>query len=281
MHSTIILVNKPRGISSNKVVNIVKKSVGAKKAGHLGTLDVEGEGLLPVTIERATKLFDYYLQKDKVYKTVFRFGETTDTLDLEGEITHRDDKIITKEDVEKVLPKLVGKMAQMPPNYSAKKINGKKAYELAREGKEFELKPKEIEIYSIKLLSQKEKNEFEFEIHCSSGTFIRSVCRDMATLLTTYGVMLSIIRTKCGDFELKDAYSLEEIKNGCFQEVKLETLFNYEKLNLNFDETEKILSTGSIKSNLTGTYNAFSKNDYLGVVICDGNQMKFKHRFAL
>lgn len=281
MHSAIILVNKPRGLSSNTVVNIVKKTVGAKKAGHLGTLDVEGEGLLPVTLERATKLFDLYLQKDKVYKTTFRFGQTTDTLDLEGKITAKDDKIISKEEVERVLPLLVGKINQMPPAYSAKKIKGRKAYDLAREGKDVQLKPKLVEIYSIKLLSHKKENEFEFEVHCSSGTYIRSLCRDMAEKLSTYGVMLNIIRTKCGDFDLKDAYTLEEIKAGKYKEISMEKLFDLQKKVLSQEEKEKLLSSGAIRMNLVGKFNAFYDGQFLGVIEGDGEVVKFLYRFVL
>ena len=128
MINGIILVDKPKGLSSNCVANIVKKIFGAKKAGHLGTLDVAGHGLLPVTLGKATKLFDYFLNKDKVYHASFKFGVETDTFDLEGKIIKRDNKIVTKEEVLRIIPKLIGKQEQMPPVYSAKKINGRKEY---------------------------------------------------------------------------------------------------------------------------------------------------------
>ena len=116
----IILLNKPRGLSSNTAVNIVKKSVGALKAGHLGTLDVEAQGLLPITINSSTKLFDYFLNKDKEYLTTFKFGEQTDTFDLEGEITKTEDVNITETEVKSALPAFQGKILQIPPDYSAK-----------------------------------------------------------------------------------------------------------------------------------------------------------------
>lgn len=210
----IVLINKARGVSSNSVVGKVKRITGADKAGHFGTLDVLGEGLLPIALGKGTKLFDFFLNKDKVYETVYKFGETTATLDLEGEITQRNDVVVTLEDLENVCKSFVGKMAQMPPQYSAKKVNGKRAYELAREGKAVELKPKEIEIYSIKVLKELSENTFQLEIWCSSGTFIRSICRDIAAKLNTYGVMQSILRTKCGIFELKDAKTIEELEKG-------------------------------------------------------------------
>lgn len=276
----IILVNKPRGLSSFTVVNIVRKVLGAKKAGHLGTLDVAGEGLLPVALDKATCLFDYYLTKDKIYKTVFEFGWTTDTIDLEGEETNRNDKILSKEELLKVIPSLEGKYPQMPPQYSAKKINGQKAYDIARAGGQVDLKPKEIEVYSIKLLKEIKTNIFELEIHCSSGTYIRSIVRDMAEKLSTYGVMQSILRTKCGNFKLEDAYTLEEIKSGKFEIIKLDTLFNFPKLNFNEKETSKLLNGVWLECNhQDGEYRAYNNQTFLGVLQCKDKKLKFSYRF--
>ena len=274
----IVLVNKDRGKSSNSVVNKVKHILQADKAGHLGTLDVLGEGLLPVTLGKATKLFDYYLTKDKIYRTIFKFGETTATLDLEGEVTNRDDKVVSPEDILKVLPKFVGKQLQMPPLYSAKKINGKKAYELAREGSnDVVLKPKEIEIYSINLIKQLEKNTFLFEIHCSSGTYIRSVCRDLATALSTYGVMQYIQRTRCGDIDLKDAYTINEIENGKFKIIELDSLFDYDKLTLDERQASKLLNGVKIRYSKDGVYRAYCEQ-FLGLVTVKDGLMSFKLR---
>ena len=238
----IFLLNKERGVSSNKVVNKVKYLLKPDKAGHLGTLDVLGEGLLPITLGKATKLFDYYLNKDKVYKTTFKFGQTTDTLDLEGEITLTNDVKVSLEDVKKASQHFIGKFAQMPPIYSAKKINGQKAYDLARAGQSVELKPKEIEIYSINVLKEVEDNTFLLEVHCSSGTYIRSLCRDIAEKLSTYGVMLDIQRTKCGDFFLSDSYTIQDIENENYNIVKLESLFDYQELYLSQAQEDRILN---------------------------------------
>ena len=277
----IILVNKPKNISSNTVVNIVKKAVGAKKAGHLGTLDVAGEGLLPVTINKATKLFDYFLNKDKEYLSVFKFGETTDTLDLEGEITATDNKIITLKDIENVLNKFIGKQEQMPPAYSAKKIKGQKAYDLARRGETPNLKPKLIEIYDAQVTKQVAENTFEFKIHCSSGTYIRSLARDIATSLSTYGVMQSIQRTRCGIFNLNDAYTIEEIKQGKYELINADTLFNYTKLQLNEKEYNLMLNGVYVKTDLVdGLYSGYYKDEFLGVIECNNNLMKFNLRLC-
>ena len=276
----IILVNKERGISSNKVVNKVKYLLKADKAGHLGTLDVLGEGLLPVTLGKGTKLFDYFLNKDKVYKTVFKFGLTTTTLDLEGEVTNQNDVEVNFEDINSILPQFIGKHAQLPPIYSAKKIRGKKAYQLARAGvEEIELKPKTIEIYSINLLRQIEHNTFEFELHCSSGTYVRSVCRDMAEKLSTYGVMLSIQRTRCGDFDIKNSYTLEDIERGNYKIIPLDSIFDYPSINLKSEESEKLLNGVNIHFFKDGIFKAYDDNlKFLGVVQVSNNKMSFNLR---
>lgn len=276
----IILINKERGISSNSVVNKVKHMLQADKAGHLGTLDVLGEGLLPVTLGKGTKLFDYFLNKDKVYKTVFRFGYTTKTLDLEGEVINKNDKVVTLDELNQVLYKFIGKQNQMPPIYSAKKINGKKAYQLARNGvNEINLKPKEIEIYSINIAKQLDINTFELNIHCSSGTYIRSLCRDIASSLSTFGVMLSIQRTKCGDFSIDASYTLDDVKNGKFQIISLDSIFDYSSINLSLSQKEKLLNGVLISFDASdGLYKTYSNDEFLGVTEIKDNLMKFKLR---
>ena len=276
----IILINKERGISSNSVVNKVKHLLGADKAGHLGTLDVLGEGLLPVTLGKGTKLFDYFLNKDKVYRTVFKFGYTTTTLDLEGEVTNKNDKAVTLDELNQVLCNFIGKQNQMPPIYSAKKINGKKAYQLARSGAiEINLKPKEIEVYSIDVTKQLDFNTYELNIHCTSGTYIRSLCRDIANSLSTYGVMLSIQRTKCGNFSIDNAYTLDDIKNGKFQIISLDSIFDYSSVNLSKSQSERLLN-GVLISFIgkDGLYKAYLNDEFLGITEVKDNFMKFKLR---
>ncbi len=279
MLNAIILVNKPRGISSNTVVGIVKRALKADKAGHLGTLDVAGEGLLPVTLGKGTKLFDYFLNKDKVYETVFKFGTTTDTLDMEGEITKIENVDISEEAVAHSIKKFIGRFPQMPPAYSAKKINGQKAYDLARAGKEVLLRPKEIEIYDIKLIEKLEKNTFRLFVHCSSGTYIRSLCRDIAQDLSTCGVMQSILRTKCGKFDLNDAFSLEEIKAGKYSLVSLENVFNLPSLRVSKQEADKLLNGITINVECeNGKYKCFDDKQFLGVIKVIEQRARFELR---
>ena len=242
LDSGIILINKPVGVSSNKVANIVKHTLGAKKCGHLGTLDLEGEGLLPITINGATRLFDFFLNKDKTYETIFKFGVLTDTLDASGQILKEKPCDVSLDEVEKIAQSMLGKQPQMPPLYSAKKVDGKTAYKQARKGEEIVLSPKEIEIYDIKVLEKLDKTLFKLQISCSSGTYIRSIARDMGEKLSTYGIMQSILRTKCGIFDIKDSFTLEEFKNGKFKILSCDSVFDFEKLNLSKSEEDRLLN---------------------------------------
>lgn len=210
----IINLNKPTGMSSFLAVKKVAKLLGVKKAGHMGTLDPYGTGVLLVGVNKGTKLFNEYLNKDKTYVAVFHFGYETDTLDSEGKIIKENNALITEEQIKEVLPKFIGQFEQMPPLYSAKKINGKKSCDVARAGGSVELKSKTIKVYNFKLLKNFNNNNFQFEIVCSSGTYIRSLCRDLAYSLSTYGTMVSIIRTKCGVFSISDSCTLQDIANG-------------------------------------------------------------------
>lgn len=206
----ILNINKPKGVSSNYIVTKVKKILHTKKVGHFGTLDPMASGVLPIGVNKATKLFDYFLLKDKAYEAIFTFGYETDTLDAEGQILVDNQPIPTKEMIEGVLPSLLGEINQIPPIFSAKMINGVRAYDLARKGVDFELKPKKITIYKLDLISQENSNSFKFYIHCSSGTYIRSIARDLAEKLSTKATMTSLIRIKAGIFELENAVELNE-----------------------------------------------------------------------
>lgn len=207
----VVVLNKPTGMNSMKAVKQVQYKLQAKKAGHLGTLDPMGTGVLLVALGKGTKLFESHLSVTKTYRAVFKFGVETDTLDSEGQIVKTDNKKITKEQLEIACKKLVGKYEQMPPIYSAKKINGKKAYELARDGKEVNLKTKLIEIFKLELITQLDQNTYLFEIVCSSGTYIRSLCRDLANLVDTCATMVAIIRTQSGKYSIEQSVTIEQL----------------------------------------------------------------------
>ncbi len=279
--SGILLVNKPKGISSNKVVNLVKFKLGAKKCGHLGTLDLEGEGLLPVTINSATRLFDFFLEKDKTYETEFVFGFETDTLDTSGRILKTKEASFSDEDLEREVRAMVGKYMQMPPQYSAKKVNGQVGYKLARKGEKIDLKEKEVEILDFKILKKIDKNKYRFLITCSSGTYIRSVCRDLAYRLGTYGSMQCILRTRCGVFCIEDAFTLDEIENGEFQIIPCQDLFECDSIYLEEDEFFKIKNGQHIqKICQDGKHKIFFKDKFLGVGECQNGEVKMILRLS-
>ena len=279
--SGIVLVNKPKDISSNKVVNIVKYKLGAKKCGHLGTLDLEGEGLLPITVNHATKLFNYFLQKDKTYETEFVFGFETDTLDTSGKIIKESDVNFSEEDLKREISSMTTKYMQMPPQYSAKKVNGQVGYKMARKGEAINLQPKEVEITEFKILKKINDNTYRFKINCSSGTYIRSVCRDLAYRLGTYGSMQCILRTRCGVFCIKDAYSLEDIEKGNFSIIPCQDLFYYDIINLNESEFFKLKNGQQLKVDFKNDYyKVFFQKQFLGIAEVKDNLIKLTLRLS-
>lgn len=221
LKNAVAVINKPTGMNSMTCVKRVQRLLGAKKAGHLGTLDPLASGVLVVALNKATKLFEAHLKDTKTYRAVFKFGIETTTFDSEGDINVLQEVEIEREQVESVLKNLVGAYEQMPPAYSAKKIGGKKAYELAREGKVVELKTKLVTVFQFDLLNQLEKNTFLFEIKCSSGTYIRSLARDLAKELGTVGVMVGLVRVEAGPYNLSQAVNLEELTLNSLLEIEI------------------------------------------------------------
>ncbi len=255
-------VNKPSGLGSSKVVAVLKKCYNVKKIGHMGTLDPLAEGVLPIAIGKATRMFDYMLNKHKTYIAEFTFGATTDTLDSEGAVIETSDKIPTESEIKAVLPQLTGEISQIPPQYSAKKVNGKCAYSLARMGQIVELKPKEIEIYRLELINQINDNTYQFLIECSGGTYIRSIARDMASLLDSKAYMSKLVREKSGKFGLKNSYSLEQLKGKSLSDVlvKVEDVFDFDTIDLNKTRSKALFDGKIIK---------VEQNDGLFFVKCD------------
>lgn len=217
MLNGFINVNKEKGMSSAFVVTKLKrilrnKGIAFDKIGHTGTLDPDGEGVLPIAVGKATRLFDYLLDKKKVYYTEFIFGKETDTLDESGKLVAECDKIPSETEIQSIIPSLEGEVDQIPPLFSAKSVDGRRAYDLAREGIKFELKAKRITIYQIKYVGRVDE-AFAFEVTCSGGTYIRSIARDMALALGTKGYMHYIKRIQSGQFSIDTAYTLGELEN--------------------------------------------------------------------
>ena len=209
----VLNVYKEKGYTSHDVVAKLRGIVKQKKIGHTGTLDPDAEGVLPVCFGKATKLCDLLTDKDKTYQAVLLLGQVTDTQDTSGQVLEKHStEDLTNEKVENVIRSFEGEYDQIPPMYSALKVNGKKLYELAREGKEVERKARRITIHEIRIL-EINLPEVKLEVTCSKGTYIRTLCHDIGNLLGTGGCMEELTRTKVGRFELKDSLKLEELRD--------------------------------------------------------------------
>lgn len=207
-----LIVNKPKDMGSTQVVSITRRLFNAKKNGHAGTLDPFATGVLPIAFGEATKLIDFVMNGNKEYEFTIRFGYETDSGDCTGTPTLSSINLPTKEQIMSAIPSFIGKIKQIPPAYSAIKINGKRAYNLVRKGESIEIKAREIEIFSLQLLSF-EKDEATFKTSCSKGTYIRSLGQDIARAINCRGHLTALKRTKCGIFSIDDTILLDNLKN--------------------------------------------------------------------
>ena len=238
-----ININKPKGITSHDVVAILRRVLKIKQIGHTGTLDPFAEGVLPICIGKATRLIEF-LEDEKAYIGTVQFGKSTDTYDVDGKIINTSEKQITFEDLENALKDFRGEIEQTPPIYSAIKINGKKLYEYAREGKDVEIKPRKVCIQKLEILSFDEiKQQAELYIECSKGTYIRSIANDLGLALQTYGYLTKLVRVKAGKFTLRESVELNKLntKEECLAHLisPLEKL-NYPKYELTRAEFDKV-----------------------------------------
>lgn len=285
----IIVINKPKNYTSHDVVAKVKKLLNIKKVGHTGTLDPNATGVLPLLLNSGTKLSKYLIEHDKEYEVTLKLGIRTDTLDGEGKVLEKkevDRKMLenTKQ-IEKVLNSFTGKQTQVPPMYSAIKVKGKKLYEYARRGENVEVQPRQIEIYNIELQKVDiKKQEIEFKVQCSKGTYIRTLCEDIATKLGTIGYMKELNRTKVGKFGLEEAITIEKleeyIENKKYEDLNIitmeELLKEKEKIVLNEKNLEMFLNGVKIKAeNKTGIYRIYNENkQFIGTGIVQENKLK-------
>jgi tRNA pseudouridine55 synthase len=206
-----VVVDKPSGWTSHDVVNKIRRLAGTKKVGHLGTLDPGATGVLPLVIGRATRLAQFYTRNDKVYEGVIHFGYSTDSYDADGQPTSPAcDIVVDRNELEMALQKFRGPFAQIPPPVSAKKIAGRPAYELARKQQPFELKPVDVEVYALDLLDL-EGSEAAVRVHCSAGTYLRSIAHEAGQALGCGAFLKSLRRTASGDFKIEAARTLEQL----------------------------------------------------------------------
>lgn len=280
----ILVINKSKGLTSNDIVKKVKKILNTK-VGHTGTLDPNATGVLPLLLGNATKISKYLINHDKEYEAVIKLGVKTTTADVEGEIIEEKEvnkEKLKKENIEEVLKSFIGKQQQIPPIYSAIKVNGKKLYEYARQGKEVEIKARNIEIYDLKLLKIDSKNdELTINVKCSKGTYIRSLCEDIAVKLETLGYMKELNRIQVGEFNIKDSVTIEEFKANIENKdysniIGIEEIFKeIPEITIKQREYEKYLNGVKIDTdNMDGIYRIYLDNKFSGLGIVENKKLK-------
>ena len=259
---------KPEGMSSAYAVTAVKKKFNLP-CGHMGTLDPMASGVLPVGISKTSRLFNYLLDKKKTYEAEFTFGYSTDTLDSTGREEERTLYIPTKKEIESVLSNFVGEIEQLPPKYSAKCIDGKRGYQLARQGIDFELETKKVTVLDFCLTGQTGENSYTFRIDCKGGTYIRSLARDVAIATGSLAVMSKLTRTASGVFNMENGVSVEEFKSSDNPEKYLiapDLAVDYEKVVLSNEKAQRILNGLFDKYDLSdGVYRVYNEQDFWGI----------------
>ena len=282
----VVIINKPKGMTSQNVVSKVKRILNEKKVGHAGTLDPNATGVLPILVGKATKISKYLIEHDKSYEAIIKLGEKSSTGDIEGDIVEKKEIKLdkyTSEDIQNILNMFLGKTKQIPPMYSAIKVNGKKLYEYAREGKEVELKERDIEIFNIQLKNvDYENQEISYIVDCSKGTYIRTLCEDIAKKLNTVGYMKELTRLRVDKFNISNAITLEELEekknNSNFEDIiPIESLFSDKPKIILTNKKENLFLNG-VKltfNNDDGTYLIYNeKKSYVGLGIIKDNLLK-------
>ncbi len=283
----IIIIYKPKGWTSHDIVAKVKK-LTQEKVGHTGTLDPLATGVLPLLIGKGTLCSKYLINHDKKYKVTLKLGKKTSTGDEEGEIIEEqniNEQILEQSNIEEVLKKFIGEQEQIPPIYSAIKVKGKKLYEYARNNQEVKIEPRKITIYEINLLKiDKSRNEIQFEVKCSKGTYIRSLCEDIAKALGTVGYMKELERTEVGDFKLEQSISIDDVisisesdKNKIEEKIiGIEDLFNnLENIELNKRKLQLFLNGVRLTvDNKPGLYKIYNNNTFIGIGIVKNQLLK-------
>lgn len=224
-----IVLDKPQGISSNQALRKIQYLLQAKKAGHIGTLDPFATGVLPLAFGEATKLIPYLEGTEKTYEFTLKFGTSTTTDDTEGEVCATSEILPSKTEIESILPRFIGEITQTPPKYSAIHINGERAYDLARQGKDFEIPKRTIQIKKLILKAYRaDKKEADFEVTCSKGTYVRTLGHDIAASLNSCGYLTALRRTKNGFFDLSNTILLDNLKNMLYKDAGVSPLLPVE-----------------------------------------------------
>ena len=277
----VIIVNKSKGYTSHDIVAKVKKITG-EKVGHTGTLDPLATGVLPILIGKGTLCSKYLMNHDKTYKVLLKLGIKKSTGDEEGEIIQEetvDEEILDERNVKIVLNSFLGEQMQIPPIYSAIKVKGKKLYEYARKGQKVEIEPRKITIYDIKLLKiNKVSSEIQFEVSCSKGTYIRSLCEDIAQKIGTVGYMKELQRTRVGIFTIEQSVLAEDLTKETIEKymITIEKLFkDLENIELNEKKLQLFLNGVKLRFDLEeGIYKIYSNQQFIGIGVLKNHLLK-------
>ena len=259
----IVIVDKPQGWTSQDVTARLRRVFGTRRIGHGGTLDPMATGVLPVFVGRATRGVEFFEHAEKVYETLLRPGITTDTEDITGTVLSQQEVSLTEQQVEAVLPKFRGDILQVPPMYSAIKVNGQKLYELAGKGREVPREPRPVTIFDLTFLGF-ENGAIRLRVHCSKGTYIRTLCKDIGEALGCGGCMEALRRVSAGEYTTRDAVPLQELldaPNPALYLRPVDTMFrNYPMVTLTANQEKRCRNGNSFSVRLAdGTYRAYSE----------------------
>lgn len=260
MNNGLLVVNKPKGMTSRDVVNKVCRKFNTKSVGHIGTLDPLAEGVLVCLIGKYTKLANILTNHDKEYIASFKLGILTDTLDITGNVLKEGKKEFSKDEITSALNHFKGKYNQEVPIYSAVKVNGKKLYEYARNNIDVKLPSKIVNIYDIELIDIKD-DIITIKCKVSKGTYIRSLIRDIGAFLDTYATMTSLVRTTLGNFNIDEAYTLEDIENNNYKLLKLTDFLDVVTKKIDNEEDYKHIKNGNVMNINTNNYILFTYED--------------------
>lgn len=277
----ILVVNKRQGITSHDCIYILRDLLGIKKIGHTGTLDPMATGVLPMTIGKATRVSSFIQNSEKEYIATIEFGIETDTEDITGNIIEKSDKIPTEKEVLDILPKFTGRIEQIPPMYSAVRVDGRKLYKIAREGKVIDRPKREIHVESLKLLGS---NPFTLKIKCSSGTYVRTLISDIGKELGTFATMTSLIRTKVGPFSVENAIKIDDLESMTKEEIEEKlyptdfALRNIPKYNVPKSFFERLINGVKFYDNRMndGKYSIYCRDEFIGIGEFVDGRLKIK-----
>ena len=268
----IVIVDKPQGWTSQDVTARLRRVFGTRRIGHGGTLDPMATGVLPVFVGRATRGVEFFEHAEKVYETLLRPGITTDTEDITGTVLSQQEVSLTEQQVEAVLPKFRGDILQIPPMYSAIKVNGRKLYELARKGREVPREARPVTIHELTFLGF-ENGAIRLRVHCSKGTYIRTLCKDIGVSLGCGGCMEALRRVRAGEYTIADAVPLQELLDSEKPEQYLrpvDTMFrNFPMVTLTANQEKRCRNGNSFSVRLSdGTYRAYSETGEFLMLSC-------------